>query len=124
MSLLVGGVQANPSTYYSPIVGKATVLATTVATGQVNYNDPSGLQPGLYAVMIGSSVNGTNISSLLYFNGTNWSAGGYQNNNGPTVEIFSSAPFTQISTNNTTGSIISAPVYLIPISIGAIQGMS
>ena len=127
MSLLVAGIQANPTTYYSPIVGKAITLATSVGTGTVNYVDVSStvLPAGLYCMMIGNGTNGTAISSLVYNNGTVFSAGGFATTlaGAGSVSLLTAEPYGVLATANTSGAVINAGVYLIPMSLGIKPGM-
>jgi hypothetical protein len=129
MSCLVPGIQANPSTLYSPLVsgGCATLVsdASGIITGANACVNPPGLQAGLYAIMVHSSQSGYNISSIIYWNGTNWSSGGLAQNPVGTLQVYSASPFTAITVNNTAvgGVTIPGGVQLVPLSIGIIKGL-
>jgi hypothetical protein len=127
MSCLVPGVQANPNSLYSPLVsGSSAILisdASGIPVGITNLTNPPGLQIGLYSVIVHSGNNGYNISDTIYWNGTNWSAGGNVQNIGGNLQIYTAQPFTQITINNTGSGIVPGGVNLIPLSIGKIAGM-
>ena len=127
MSVLVPGIQCNPTSLYSPVVGGASLLvsdASGIPTGDTAYPTTAGLKAGLYAVLVRNTANGIGVNAMIYYNGTNFSAGGLAQNNGATLTVFSASPYTQISTNNSSGAAILAGIQLVPLSIGAIPGMS
>jgi hypothetical protein len=124
MSLHLDQVQANPQTFYSPLNGDtAYVLTTAIPVGVTNLVNPVGLSPGLYSIMVGNTANGLGISSTVYWNGTNWSAGGQAVNIAANLQIYSAAPYTQMTVNNTTVAVVVAPIYLVPIKTGLIPRM-
>jgi hypothetical protein len=127
MSLHLDQVQANPQTFYSPQNSQpALLLSANIPTGATNTTNPAGLVPGLYAIMVQTNnINGYSINSLIYWNGTNWSAGGLaQNSTSPiTFSIYSADPNTVITLNNTSGAAIACAVYLVPLTQGRIPGL-
>lgn len=126
MSCLVPGIQANPATLYSPVVSGSAVLVSDlsgIAIGQNNLTNPSGLQPGLYSIIVHSSTNGFNISDFVYWNGSIWSAGGNVANIENNLQIYVNEPKAQITVNNTTDAIIPGGINLVPLSLGKIGGM-
>jgi hypothetical protein len=126
MSVLIPGIQTNPASLICPRVGAAINLVTDpsgIAPGDVNYANPANLQPGLYGILVTNNSNGIGINAMAYWNGVNWTAGGLAQSNGATLSIFSAAPFTQLASNNTGSTYVAAQIKLVPLSIGAIQGM-
>ena len=124
MSLHLDQVQANPQTsYFQSNNLNASVLLTSIPAGITNTTNPVGLVPGLYGILVGNGANGYGITTMAYWNGTDWSAGGQALNIGANLQVYIAAPYSVITVNNTLSTPVACGVYLVPLQLGKISGM-
>jgi hypothetical protein len=119
----------------SPYTSQVVVPELANGTGTIGNTFASALTnpvaPGLYAVMVACSTAtsiAAQISSVCYFNGTKWSAGGVAEVTANFVGNVTLAPavttaFTLVLTNNSGASLQNISYCFVPIINGFISGM-